>query len=68
MTKNFWDELKDFKLTNYEPKSNIPIMISMRPNCYNSSLDFSVRFVGQSVASDEEYRVKVGESMTLARF
>ncbi|KAI9254786.1 hypothetical protein EDC94DRAFT_618433 [Helicostylum pulchrum] len=63
-TTNFWDELKNFTLTDYSKR---PIMISIRPNVYSPLLDFSVKFVGQDIASKEEYCVKVGESMTIAR-
>ncbi|MBM6386424.1 MAG: hypothetical protein JSY10_20925 [Paenibacillus sp.] len=68
MTTNFWDEVKTFTLTNRGLGSRIPIMISMRPNVYSPLLDFSVKFVGQAIASEKEHCVKVGESMTIARY
>lgn len=72
LDKKSWDKLKDFlqelELTGYENTNRIPIMISMRPKDYSSSLEFSMKIVGQNIVSNQKEYFDVGEPITLARF
>lgn len=69
---NSWDKVKEFsqelEIPGFQYASNIPIMISMRPKAYSSSLEFSLHIVGQDSISSEENHVNVGEPLTLAPF
>lgn len=58
----------DLKLKNYKKGSDLPIMISMKSKGYSSSLEFSVKEVGQDKKSYGLCFVEVGEPLTLARF
>lgn len=53
----------------YKKGSDVPIMISVRPQGHSCSLQFSAKIVGQEVEDDEEESnyIRVGEPLTLTR-